>query len=595
MSKTIAARRGSPSSAADAPPAWTSASTPTRDTGGRLLGSEMGRTLWAFRREFAWVSMFSFFANLLMLTPTLYMLQIFDRVMLSGSELTLLALTGVMVLFYLVMGFAEWLRSRLLVRAGARFDAALNTRVFNAAFESRLSGGGSARNPMQPLTDLTNLRQFITGNGVFAVMDTPWTVVYIAVLFLMHPLLGWTAIGFTVLQLCMALLTHRITSKRLKAAQDQQLESLTYLQSKLRNSETVEALGMLGNLRRQWLAVHDRQLVGQADAAEMARRAQAMTKYAQYMQQSLMLAVGALLAIDGKISAGAMIACNALMGNALRPIGSITQMWKQYVEARQAFNRIQQVLADHPERSADHDADQVAGQVSLRGLVATAAGRKVPILKGLEADFRAGEVVAILGPSGAGKSTLARCLLGIWPQTEGQVLLDGHPVLEWSREALGPHVGYLPQDIELFDGTIAENIARFGKADPSVIIDAATRTGIHEMILRLPRGYDTPMGEAGSLLSGGQRQRVGLARAIVGNPVLVVLDEPNANLDDVGEAALIRAVRELKARGATVFMIVHHQHMLAAADRVLLMENGQINRLLPVVAQGAVAQQGKTA
>ncbi len=545
--------------------------------------SALGRTLRSFRRELIWIAVFSFFANVLLLTPTLYMMQVYDRVMTSGSEYTLAALTAIMVFFFLVMSFAEWIRSRLLVRAGARFDQALHTSVFNASFESSL--GGNLRNRTEPFNDLTNLRQFLTGNGLFAIVDTPWTPVYIAVLFLMHPWLGWASIAFALVMLALAIAGHKLTSPYHKQAQEGMSESHAYLQAKLRNAETVEALGMLGNLRRHWLAIQDRVGRTQHHAHETSHRLQAATKFVQYSQQSLMLALGALLAIDGHISAGAMIACNALMGNALRPIGIIVQTWKQFIETRQSYARLEKLIEDNPERGATHAGEEVKGQITLRRLEATAPGRPTPILKGLDIEFKAGEVVAILGPSGAGKSTLARCIVGIWPHVSGQVLLDGHPITEWSREALGPHIGYLPQDIELFDGTIAENIGRFGKASPDLVIEAATRTGIHEMILRLPKGYDTPMGEAGGLLSGGQRQRVGLARAILGDPALVVLDEPNANLDDVGEAALQRTVRDLKARGKTVFMIVHQQHMLAVADRVLVLENGQITRFLPVVVQ----------
>ena len=495
-----------------------------RKTAGFFSRSELGRVMWSFRRELAWVFVFSCFANLLMLTPTLYMLQVFDRVMLSGSELTLFALTAIAVFFFLVMGFAEWVRSRLLVRAGARLDEALSTRVFNATYEAKLNGG--ARQHLQPLSDLTQLRQFLTGTGTIALVDTPWAVVYIAVLFLMHPVLGWTSIAFVVVQIALALIGQRITAKRHKEAQELSLESATYVQAKLRNAETVEALGMLGNLRRQWVDVHERQMASTANLAEISRRVQAVTKFVQYTQQSLILAVGAVLAVDGQISAGAMIASNALMGNALRPIGTMVQVWKQYLEAKASYGRLETVLNEHPQRPAAIEDGDVRGQISLRALEASAPGRKTPILKGLTVDFNAGEVVAILGPSGAGKSTLARCLLGIWPGRTGQVLLDGQPIEAWSRKALGPHLGYLPQDIELFDGSIAENIARFAPVDPAIVIDAATRTGIHDMILRLPKGYDTPMGEAGGLLSGGQRQRVGLARAILGNPSLVVLDEP---------------------------------------------------------------------
>lgn len=556
--------------------------------GGFFERSPLGRCLWTFRREFFWVCVFSFFTNVLMLTPTLYMLQVYDRVMLSGNELTLAALTAMMVFFYAVMGFAEWVRSRLLVRAGARFDETLNTKVFEATFEARLSG--TNRNPLQPLGDLTQLRQFLTGNGIFAIVDTPWTVVYLAVLFLMHPLLGWASIAFMLIQLTLAYAGHRLTSGRYRVAQEQATEASNYLQSKLRNSETVEALGMMGNLRRQWLDLQKKQLASQADAQELARRLQSFTKFIQYMQQSLILALGALLAIDGQISAGAMIACNALMGNALRPIGTIVQTWKQFVDIRQAYTRLDEVLMANPARDATHEGDEVKGQITLRHLVATAQGREEPILKGLDAEFVAGEIVAIVGPSGAGKSTLARCLLGIWPTTEGQVLLDGQPIESWSRDALGPNLGYLPQDIEMFDGTIAENIARFMPVEAAAVIEAATRTGIHDMILRLPKGYDTPMGEAGNFLSGGQKQRIGLARAILGDPALVVLDEPNANLDDIGETALLRTVAQLKERGKTVFMIVHQQHMLAAADRVLVLENGQITNFVKVERRAASTQ-----
>lgn len=549
---------------------------------------ELGQVLWNFRRELAWVAFFSCVANVLMLTPTLYMLQVFDRVMLSGNHLTLAAISLAAVFFFLVMGFAEWLRSRLLVRAGAQFDAAVNTRVFNASFEARLRGG--AGNPLQALNDLTNLRQFITGNGVFAVMDLPWMAVYIGVLFLMHPWLGWASLVFCVIQVVMALFAHRLTTQRHKHSLTLAQEANTFLQAKLRNAETVESMGMLGNLRRHWLNAHAKQLDFQADAQELARRVQAANKFVQYLQQSLILAVGAVLALDGAISPGAMIASNALMNSALRPVSMVVGLWRQYVDASEAYRRLEDVLERNPEQASAPGDRTVRGQISLRDLVATAPGRQEPILKGLTQDFQAGEVVAILGPSGAGKSTLARCLLGIWPDTQGDVLVDGRPIQDWSREDLGPQVGYLPQDIEMFDGTIAENIARFAKVEPEAIIEAAKLTGVHDMILRLPKGYDTPMGEAGGLLSGGQKQRIGLARALLGDPAIVVLDEPNANLDDAGEAALVRAVRDLKSRGKTVFMIVHQQNILAAADRVLVLEGGQITRFLPVVHNPAKQQ-----
>lgn len=547
--------------------------------------SPLAAVLKGFRRELIWAAIFGCFVNLLMLTPTLYMMQVFDRVMISGSEYTLAALSLLGIGFYLVMGFADWLRSRLLVRAGNRFDQLMHREVFRVSFEARLAD--NLRTPLQPLSDLTNLRQFLTGNGVFALVDTPWTVIYIAVLFLMHPWLGWMGVAFTVVMLGWALFSARVTAPHNKRAGESLIESNTYLQAKLRNAETAQAMGMVGALRRHWLAIHDRQHAQEAVAQEMSNRVQVITKFIQYMQQSLILALGAVLAMNGKISVGAMIVCNALLGNALRPIGVVVAAWKQFSDARAAYERLDKLLIEHPAQQNDDADPPLLGEVELKDLVASAPGRKTPILQGLNASFKPGEVIGIIGPSGAGKSTLARCLLGIWPQTEGQVLLDGKDIAAWSRETLGPQVGYLPQDIEMFDGTIADNIGRFSDVPSETVIAAAQSTGIHEMVLRMPKGYDTPMGEAGSLLSGGQRQRIGLARAVLGNPKLVVLDEPNANLDDAGEAALLRTIRELKARGSTVFMVVHQQQMLAVADRVLMLDAGRIARLVPVVVPTA--------
>lgn len=545
--------------------------------------------LYGFRREIVWVAIFGFFSNLLMLTPTLYMMQVFDRVMLSNSEYTLAALSLLALLLFLVLGFAEWARSRLLVRAGTRFDLLTQRQLFSASFDAKLRSASSAS--PQALNDLTQLRQFLTGNGVYAAIDTPWVLVYAGVLYLIHPWLGYTAAVFVVVTLAVALFGNRVLAPRHRKVQATQLQSNAYLNGKLRNAETVEAFGMLGDLRRRWLSIQDEHDAHHAKAHDASHRLQSVMKYVQYTQQSLVLALGALLAIDGHITAGAMLACNALMGNALRPIGLVVQSWSQFVEARGAYGRIHRLLQDHPPRVGRNDVAALSGQISLRDLTATAPGRDEPILKGLTLEFKAGEVVAIAGPSGAGKSTLARCLLGIWPDTEGAVLLDGVPLQEWSREAIGPYLGYLPQDIELFEGTIAENIARFEGGQEERVIEAAKRTGIHDMVLHMPAGYDTPMGEAGNTLSGGQRQRIGLARAILGDPLVVVLDEPNANLDDVGEAALIRTVAELKARGRTVFMIVHQPNLLRVADRLLVLDNGRVARFATVKVEAPAPEE----
>ena len=539
-----------------------------------LEHSELGRGLWTFRREFLWVGLFSLVANLLMLTPTLYMLQVFDRVMLSQSEVTLITLTLVMVLFTAVMAIAELVRSRLLVRAGVRFDEALNARVFDASFSAHLAQDGASAT--RAFSDLTNLRQFLTGNGVFTFFDLPWMPIYLAVLFLMHPLLGWAGIGFTLLLIALAIGSHWLTSTLHERSSDSELQANSYLGSKLRHAEAVESMGMLPNLRRRWIGLVATQFHRREQSHEQQHRMQALGKFLQYSQQSLILALGAWLAVRGEISLGAMIASNALMANALRPISSLVGTWKQFIEARQAYARLDKVIGQYPDGGRYHTADTVRGAVELRQLVATAPGSDTTILKGLTIEFRPGEVVGIVGPSGAGKSTLARCLLGVWPTTRGHVLLDGTPIGKWDRDLLGPHIGYLPQDIELLEGSVAENICRFGEIDSDKVIDAAKLAGIHEMIQHLPQGYDTPLGQAGGILSGGQRQRLALARALYGMPDLVVLDEPNANLDDAGEAALMVAISELKKAGKTVFMVLHQRNLLALADRVLVLNNGSV-------------------
>ena len=542
--------------------------------------SELSATLWLLRREFLVCVMFTVVVNILMLTPSLYMLQVFDRVMLSRSEFTLAALTLVMLFFFAVMAFAEWARSRLLVRTGVKLDEHLNSRVFSASFEAHLNQLGS--NPNQAFSDLTNVRQFMTGQGLFAFMDAPWTPIYMFVLYLLHPLLGLLAVIFSLLLLALAYLSHFLTQQPLEKAMEAGMQVNNYVQSKLKNAEVIESMGMLGDLRRLWQIRHQHYLGVNQKAQDLAARIQALTKFLRYTQQSLTLGAGALLVIEGDLaSAGVIIAANMLMGRATAPIDQMVATWKSTLAARQAFLRLEQLLSRHPQRNAGlvHDAPQ--GHMRIENLVATAPDRAQPILKGLSADFPAGEVVAIIGPSGSGKSTLARALVGIWPYVTGKVLMDGEPIQSWDREELGPFLGYLPQDIELFEGTIAENIARFGTIDPEKVILAAGRAGVHEMILHFPRGYDTSMGEAGSLLSGGQRQRIGLARAMYGDPSLIVLDEPNSNLDDVGEAALVKAVQDLRQQGKTVLLITHRMSIVGIVDRILVLMDGAIQQYGP--------------
>jgi ATP-binding cassette subfamily C exporter for protease/lipase len=537
--------------------------------------SELTATLWLFRREFLIVGIFSMIANVLMLSPTLYMLQVYDRVLSSQSELTLLAMSLLTLFLFAVMGFAEWMRSRVLVSAGVRLDKKLSTQVFNASFEARLSHTTAAST--RAFGDLIQIRQFLTGNGIFAFFDAPWTPIYMAVLFFLHPWLGVMGVVFALVQAALAWFGHRHTLAPSEAANAANAEAGSFLQSKLRNVEVVESMGMIRNLQARWADRHQAYLDRAGVSQHLTHRITAISKFLRYSQQSLALGGGALLVIDGQLSPGGMIAANVLMGRALAPIDMIVGSWRQFIGMRSAFTRLESLLIDFPPRESDVKHTDPKGDTVLTNVFASAPGRKTPILQNINLRVPAGTVTALLGPSGSGKSTLARVLMGIWPDVTGQVTLNNLPITGWDRVELGPHLGYLPQDVELLEGSIAENIARFGEVAPALVIEAAQSAGLHEMILRFPKGYDTPIGEAGNLLSGGQRQRIGLARAIYGNPAFIVLDEPNANLDEAGEVALLKTVQKLKDMGTTVFLITHRPGALAVADRIVMLRDGQVH------------------
>ncbi|RPE73126.1 ATP-binding cassette subfamily C exporter for protease/lipase [Tibeticola sediminis] len=540
----------------------------------KKMRSELATVLWRFRREFVWVGVLSMLANLLMLTPTIYMLQVYDRVLASHSELTLLFVSLLALAMLAVMSTAEWLRSRLLVRAGMRLDALLSTRVFHASFEAYLNEADQS--PRRVFTDLVEIRQFLTGTGILALFDAPWTPIYLAVLFLLHPLLGAAAVLFALVQFALVWFGHRRSVRPNEEAGLALQEASAYMQGKLRNAEVVEALGMLGPLRTQWLRRHEQYVHKHEAAQALTHRISAWSKFIRYSQQSLALGTGALLVIDGQMTPGGMIAGNVLMSRALAPIDMLVGAWRSFSGALAAYRRLEDLLERYPERDPALRRVTPRGELQLRGVVATAQGRAEPILKGIDLDLPAGTVTVLVGPSGSGKSTLARVMLGIWPQVSGEVLLDGLPVSGWDRNELGEHLGYLPQDVELFEGTLAENIARFGEIDSAGVIEAAQRAGLHDLILHFPKGYDTPIGPGGGVLTGGQRQRIGLARALYHDPAVLVLDEPNSNLDEAGEAALLEAVRGCKARGRTVLLISHRPTALAVADRLVVMGDGRI-------------------
>ncbi|MDD3530101.1 MAG: type I secretion system permease/ATPase [Gallionellaceae bacterium] len=557
---------------------------------------ELRALLGSMKQYFLGVGAFSFVINLLQLTAPLYMLQVYDRVLNSRNETTLLMLTILVVALFLVMAAIEFVRSRVLVRVGAAMEAKLNDRVFDAAFEATLRRGGNAR---QALTDLTQLRQFMTGNGPFVLFDAPWFPIYLAVIFLIHPLIGWFSVGAALILIALTVVTELTTQKPLAEANKFANEATNFAHNNLANAEVVEALGMLPALRDRWKKKHVQHLVLQAVASDRAGLISSVTKFVRVASQSLILGLGAWLAIRNELSPGGMIVGSILMGRALAPIDQLIGNWKGFVQARLAYDRLGQLLAAFPARPPRMSLPAPKGEVVVEGVVLTPPGGSVPVLRGVSFAIPAGTVVGVIGPSGSGKSTLARALVGVWTPQAGKVRLDGADVAAWDKAELGPYLGYLPQDIELFDGTIAENIARFGPIEAPLVVAAAQAAGVHEMILRFPQGYDTPIGPGGAVLSGGQRQRVGLARALYGQARLIVLDEPNSNLDDVGEAALVQALLRLKAQGKTVVVITHRTSVLAAVDRLLVMRDGMVQAYGPrdevLAALQRAAQQAQAA
>lgn len=533
--------------------------------------SELLNALLSFRGAFLSVGIFSFVINALMLVPSIYMLQVYDRVLASRNAETLLMLTIIMLGLYLLMGALELVRSRVLVRLGAKLDMTLNARVFRAAFESNLNSRGS--NAGQALHDLSGVRQFMTGNGIFALFDAPWAPIYLAVVFLLHPLLGYISLAGMVLMFVLTLITEKVSKQPLEQANKEGIAASNFIASNLRNAEVIESMGMLSAVRSRWFSRHEKMLSLQAIASDRAGMVSSVTKFTTVSIQSLILGAGALLAIDGTITPGAMIAGSILMGRAMAPIQQAMGSWKQFLSARSSYDRLSELLSSFPQRPVNMSLPRPIGKVSVANLVAVPPGTQLTVLRGVSFEVQPGEVVGVVGASASGKSSLARMLVGVWRPFGGSVRLDGAEISQWNKEELGPSIGYLPQDIELFDGTISENIARFGSINSELVIEAAQMAGVHEMILHLPQGYDTVIG-ANSGLSGGQRQRIGLARALYGCPSLVVLDEPNSNLDDAGEAALVGAIKSLKIAGSTVFLITHRTSIISVVDKMLVLKEG---------------------
>ena len=536
--------------------------------------------LKACKGSFISVGIFSLFVNALMLVPTFYMLQVYGRVVTSGSISTLVMLTIIMTVLVITMGSLEWVRSRIMVRVSTKLDVLLSRDVYKASFKRSLESGGMDASA-QSLNDLTGLRQFLTGNGLFAFFDAPWLPIYIAVMFLFHPWYGWVAIGSALVLLFLAYMNEKMTGKALGQANKENIAATLYTTKNLRNAEVIESMGMLNTLMHRWGMRQKNVLILQSQASDKGGIVSAISKTFRMLIQSLILGLGAYLAVNHEISPGLVIAGSVLLGRALAPIDLIIGSWKGFIAARSQYDRLNDTLDKlhaEPERMA---LPAPQGHVLVENLIVCPPGSKTPILRGISFGVPAGSVVGIIGPSASGKSTLARALMGVWVPQNGVVRLDGADISNWDKDQLGPYMGYLPQDIELFEGTISENISRFTDVDPEKVVRAAKTAGVHEMILLLPDGYDTVIGSEGVNLSGGQRQRVGLARAIYGSPRLILLDEPNSNLDEVGERALASAIQELKLTGATIFVITHRTTILSQLDRLLVMSAGGVSMYGP--------------
>ena len=565
------------------------------------LRSDLQEALLLCKGAFLSAAAFSLVINILMLTPTIYMLQLYDRVLSSRSESTLVMLTLIVIVIFITQGALEWVRSQILVRVSVKLESLLNKRLFIIAYKQSLYTGGQQASG-QALDDLTSLRQFLTGNGLFAFFDAPWLPFYVALMFLFHPYFGWVAISAAIILIILAIINEKITHKVLEEANGLAAQGRALVNKNLRNAEVIESMGMMEDIHQRWLKGSKKVLFLQAIASSRAGLMTSISKTLRMLFQSLVLGLGAYLAIRQEISPGLMIAGSILLGRALAPIDLMIGSWKGFVLARAQYARLNNLLTQIPEDKDKMSLPEPKGSIRIEKAVIAPPGAKIAVIKGISLNIDVGDSVGIIGPSGAGKSTLVRALLGIWPAASGKIRLDGADVFAWDRKELGPHIGYLPQDIELFEGTISENIARFGELDSEKVVAAAKMSDVHELILRLPEGYDTVIGVTGGNLSGGQRQRIGLARALYGNPKLVVLDEPNSNLDEQGEIALAKALAQLKQSKVTVVIVTHRNSVLGSVDKLLMLNDGEMIAYGPrdeVLAslqkkQGPAATQKKT-
>jgi PrtD family type I secretion system ABC transporter len=532
---------------------------------------ELRRLLKSCQGHFVTAAIFSLAINLLYLAGPLYMLQVYDRVISSASEITLLMLTIALLMAFMALAGLDAVRARVLTRASIRLDQTIAARVMTAIIDRSASVGGARS---QLLRDFDTFRQFVTGMGIHAIFDLPWAPIYIVVIFALHPFLGAFALGCSILLIVVAMLNEWLVKLPLTEAGEAASQNYSFTEMSLRNTEVVRAMGMTDGLLRRWARDRNRMLERQVSASDRAATMQSIIRFLRLAMQSMILGLGAYLVIERLATVGAMFAASILLGRALQPVEQIVGSWRNLVSARGAFLRIRELLKADPQREAGLTLPRPKGRLSVEGLTYVPPFSSKPILRAVSFAIEPGEVLGVIGPSGAGKSTLSRHLVGVLAPSAGAVRLDGADVSHWAKTSLGQHVGYLPQDIELFADTVAANISRFQEGEDREVILAARMADVHEMILRLPDGYDTQVGEGGAILSGGYRQRIGLARAIFADPSLLVLDEPSSNLDAEGDAALAGCILQLKKRGTTVVIVSHRPVTIGVVDKILVLKDG---------------------
>lgn len=541
--------------------------------------SMLKEALGICRNGFVVVVVFSLFINLLMLTAPLYMLQMFDRVLSSRSTDTLVLLTVIAVVALLVYAILEAVRGQVMIRIGSWLDRRLGGPILASSVSLSLRG---AKEPsVQGLRDLSTYRTFLTGPAMFPLLDSPWTPIFVAIIFLLHPMLGWLSLAGAIVLFCLAIANDLLSQKLLARAGGVSIKALNQAEALVRNADAIEAMGMMPNLTARWHSDNSDMLALQGRASTLSGRITAASKFVRLLLQVGMLATGAWLVLAGEITPGVMIAGSILMARALAPVEQAIGSWRTMVSARSAYGRIKAQLAAAPPRGESMALPPPKGQLSVEGVIYAHTGASEPMLRGITFALEPGETLGLIGPSASGKTTLARLLVGNLKPRVGHVRLDGVDVADWDPEDLGQYIGYLPQDVELFSGTVKENIARMGEASPEAVIEATQTAGVHELVLRLAAGYDTEIGEAGAVLSGGERQRIAFARAVYGNPKFVVLDEPNASLDHAGEEAMLGAISKLRDQAVTLVVIAHRPSILRHVDKVLVLNEGAIQMFGP--------------